>query len=162
MLSTELHGERRGWNLHLEGRVVRFGGFFLKVRIFRNVPDRFQNFIAHHVSTAAAKRKDGVAHQDHAGAWLILMAHLVDSRLLDQLSWLQRAIALIVYFNSCFGLGILQFHIVALFVFLPQSPARAARSNLALRRWDAFSVASSWCCSLCERKICCFLFGQPH
>lgn len=125
MRSTELHGERRGWNLHLVGRVVRFAWFFLKVRIFRNVRHGFQNFIAHHVSATAAKWKDGVAHQDDAGARLILMTYLVNPRLLDQVSRNQRAIALIVYFNSCLSVRVLQFHIVALYLFfccLPPTP----------------------------------------
>jgi len=132
MRSTELHGERRGWNLHFERRVVRCGLIFLKVRIFRNVRDQFQNFVADHFSAAAAKRKDGVAHQDHAGPRLVVMADFVNSRLLDQLSGSQRAIALIVRFNSCFSVRILQFHIVALFIFLPQSPERTAPQQVGL------------------------------
>jgi hypothetical protein len=106
MRSTELHGERRGWNLHFKRRVVRCGVIFLEVWIFRDVRDQFQNFVAHHFSAAAAKRENGVAHQDHAGARLVLMAYLVDPRLLDQLSGSQRAIALIKSFN----VSLVQFH----------------------------------------------------
>jgi len=110
MRSTELHGERRGLNLHLVGRVVHFGWNFLEVWIFRNVRDQLQNFVAHHFSAAPAKRENGVPHQDHAGARLVLVADFVNSGVLDQLSRSQRAIALIEYFN----VGVIQFHSVAL------------------------------------------------
>lgn len=120
MRSTELHGERRSWNHHLVRWVVRSGRIFLKVRIFRNVRDQFQNFVPDHFTAAAAIGKNGIAHQDHAGARLILMAYLVDPRLLDQLSWSQRAIALII----CFDVGVLQFHIVALYLFPSFSPKK--------------------------------------
>jgi len=113
MRSTELHGERRSWNHHLVRWVVRSGRIFLEVWILRNVRDGFQNSVTDHFTAAAAKGKDGVAHQDHAGAWLVLMAYFVNSRLLDQLSRSQRAIALI----KCFDVGVLQFHIVVCFLF---------------------------------------------
>lgn len=106
MRSTELHGERRSWNLHLVGRVVRSRRIFLEVWIFRNVGNEFQNSVADHFSATPAKRKDRVAHQDHAGAWLVVMAYLVNPRLLDQLSRSQRAITLII----CFYLSVIQFH----------------------------------------------------
>jgi len=106
MRSTELHGERRGWNLNLEGRVVRFGWIFLEVWIFRNVRDEFQNFVTDHFSAAPAKREDGIPHQKHAGARFVLMAYLINSRVLNQLSRNQRAIALII----CCDVGVLQFH----------------------------------------------------
>lgn len=127
MRSTELHGERRGWNLHLVRRVVRFGRIFPEVWIFRNVWDQFQNFVTDHFSAAAAKREDGVAHQDHAGARLVLMAYFVDPRLLNQFSRSQRAIALI----KCFDVGVLQFHSRACFCpsFRPGS-AGGAREQL--------------------------------
>jgi hypothetical protein len=83
MRSTELHGERRGWNLHLAGRVVCFRRIFLEVWIFRNVWDAFQNSVTNHFTAAAAKREDGVPHQDHAGARLVLVTYFVDARLLD-------------------------------------------------------------------------------
>jgi hypothetical protein len=118
MRSTELQGERRSWNHHLVRRVVRFRRIFLEVWIFRNVRDQFQNFVTHHVSTAAAKRKNGVAHQDHAGARLILMADFVDTRLLDQLSRNQRAIGLVK------GCSVSWYH-ASLVVFLPGQQQRA-------------------------------------
>jgi hypothetical protein len=118
MRSTELHGERRSWNHHLVRRVVRSGRIFLEVWIFRNVRDRFQNFVTDHFTAAAAKRKDGVAHQDHAGARLILMADFVDTRLLDQLPRSQSAIGLV---KSC---SVSWYH-VSLVVFLPGQQQRA-------------------------------------
>ena len=159
MRSTELHGERRGWNLHLVRWVVRFRRIFLEVWIFRNVRDELQNFVADHFTAAAAIRKNSVAHQKHAGARLVLMAYLVNSRLLDQLSWSQRAIALIIGFD----VGVLQFHSVACIrpsVQLPQ--ARGAGSNSRIRKWDAFRVATSWSAPGCEKNFCCFLFRQPR
>jgi len=86
MRATQLHGERRGWNLHLAGRVVCLRQIFLEVWIFRNVWDEFQNSVTNHFTAATAKREDGVAHQDHAGTRLVLVAYFVDARLLDQFS----------------------------------------------------------------------------
>ena len=114
MRSTELHGERRGWNLHLVGRVVCIGRIFLEVWIFRNVWDELQNFVTNHFAAATAKREDGVPHQDHAGARLVLVAYFVNPRLLDQFSGSQGAIGLVKYFDVC----ILQSHIWCLFLFL--------------------------------------------
>src|SRR5579864_2440690 len=123
MRSTELHGERRSWNHHLVRWVVRSGRIFLEVWIFRNVWDQLQNFVTDHFSTAAAKREDGVAHQEHAGARLVMMAYLVDPGSLNQLARNQRAIALII----CFDIGVLQFHSDACFRFRPSAPeARGA------------------------------------
>jgi len=157
MRSTELHGERRGWNLHIIGRVVRFRRNFLEVWIFRNVRDQFQNFVADHFSAAAAKRKNGVAHQDHAGARLVLMAYLVNSRLLNQLSGSQRAIALIKSFN----VGVVQFHDV--FFLCPSFPpigALAHGSNSA-HHWDAFRVAVSWSVLVLTRSFAILFLGNP-
>lgn len=158
MRSTELHGERRGWNLHLVGRVVRSTWIFLEVWIFRDVWDQFQNFVTDHVSAAPAIREDSIPHQDHAGARLVLMAYLIDSRLLDQFSRSQRAIALIKYFD----VGVLQFH--RLFLFLPSAPTKPARagSNSSIRKWDAFSVATSWSAVLRQEVFAVFLFRQPR
>src|ERR1700732_5525567 len=105
MRSTELHGERRGWNLHLVGRVVYFRRIFLEVWIFRNVWNQFQNFVADQFTAATAKRENGVAHQDHAGARLVLMVYFVDPRLLNQLSRSLSEISFVKYFDVC----ILQF-----------------------------------------------------
>lgn len=128
MRSTELHGERRGLNLHLVGRVVRFRRIFLEVWIFRNVGNEFQNFVADHFSAAAAKREYVVPHQDHAGTRLVLMAYFIDPRMLNEFSRSQRAIALI----KCFDVGVLQFHKWCLYLFLSFSPReRAAREQLA-------------------------------
>ena len=139
MRSTELHGERRGLNLHLEAWVVRFRRFFLEVWILRNVRDQFQNFVAHHFSAAAAKRENGVAHQDHAGARLVLMAYLVNPRLLDQLSGSQRAIALIKSFN----VSLVQFHDA--FFLCPSFPRGAmAHGSNSAHPWDALRPATSW------------------
>lgn len=159
MRSTELHGERRGWNLHLVARVVRSGCIFLKVWIFRNVWDQFQNFVTDHFSAAAAIGKDGVAHQDHTGARLILMAYLVDPRLLDQISRSERAIALIIRFD----VGVLQFHSVALFLFPSFSPGSALLPGnySANRKWDAFRVAPSWSVQAWRRSFAIFLSGNP-
>ena len=118
MRSTELHGERRGWNLHLVDGVVRFRRIFLEVWIFRNMRDQFQNFVTHHVSATAAKGKNAVAHQNHAGARLILMADFVDTRLLNQLSRSQRAIGLVK------GCSVSWYH-ASLVVFLPGQQQRA-------------------------------------
>lgn len=126
MRSTELHGERRGWNLHLVGRVVYFWWIFLEVRIFRNVRDQFQNLVTHKISAAAAIREDGVLHQDHAGARLVLMAYFIDPRLLDQLSRSQSAIALII----CCEVRVLQFHSDACFCFLPLRSTPSAQEQL--------------------------------
>ena len=163
MRSTELHGERRGWNLHFKRRVVRCGLIFLEVWIFRNVRNKFQDFIAHHVSATPAKREDGIPHQDHAGARFILMAYLVNPGLLDQLSRSQRAIALIIGFKSCFGLSVLQFHSGVVSVPSIQPPrARRAGSNSAIRKWDAFRAAESWSAQD-EREIFADLFsGNPR
>lgn len=141
MRSTELHGERRSLNRHLMRWVVRIGRIFLEVWIFRNVGNQLQNFVTDHFSAAAAKRKDGVAHQKHAGARLVLMAYLVDPRSLDEFSRSQSAIALVI----CFDVGVLQFHIVLL-VSVPSFPPKRAAlgSNSANRKWDAFRVAASW------------------
>ena len=143
MRSTELHGERRGWNLHLVGRVVRFRRIFLEVWIFRNVGNEFQNSVADHFSAAPAKRENGVAHQDHAGARLVVMAYLINPRLLDQLSGSQRAIALI----KCFNVGVIQFHDGFFFPcpsFRPEGALARNGSNSANQKWDAFRVATSW------------------
>jgi hypothetical protein len=95
MRSTELHGERRSWNHHLVRWVVRFRRIFLEVRVFRDVRDEFHDLVAHHLATAAAVRENGITHQDHAGAWLVLVANLVDSRMLHQLSRSQKTIGLV-------------------------------------------------------------------
>jgi hypothetical protein len=121
MRSTELHWERRSWNHHLVRRVVHLRRIFLEVWIFRNVGNEFQNSVTDHFSAAAAKREDGVAHQDHAGARLVLVAYLIDTRLLDQLTGSQRAITLV----KCFNVGVIQFHDGFFFVsFLPPRKAR--------------------------------------
>ena len=159
MRSTELHGERRSWNHHLVRWVVRFGRIFLKVWIFRNVGNQFQNFVTDHFSAAAAKREDGVAHQEHAGARLILVAYFVNSRLLDEFSRSQSAIVLI----KCFDVGVLQFHIVLL-VSVPSFPPKRAAlgSNSANRKWDAFRVATSWSVPDERRSFAFFFFRQPE
>ena len=161
MRSTELHGERRGWNLHLVDRVVRFRRIFLEVWIFRNVRDQFQNFVTHHFSAAAAKRKNGVAHQDHAGARLVLMADFVDPRLLDQLSRSQRAIGLVKGFDVVsFSAMIVLF--LCSFLRPPQS-APCLRATQLHRRWDAFRVAASWCARhATEDVFAIFIFRQPQ
>lgn len=159
MRSTELHGERRSWNHHLVGRVVCFRRIFLEVRIFRNVGNEFQNFVADHVSAAAAKREDGVPHQKHAGTRLVLMAYLVDPRSLDEFSRSQSAIALVI----CFDVGVLQFHIVLL-VSVPSFPPKRAApgSNSANRKWDAFRVAASWSAPDERRSFAVYFFRQPR
>ncbi|HLK52707.1 MAG TPA: hypothetical protein VKU42_04580 [Candidatus Angelobacter sp.] len=109
MRSIELHGERRSWNPHLVGRVVRlFYVFyvFLEVWIFRDVRHQFQNFVAHLLTASAAIRKDSVAGEEHGGARLIVMADFVYPGVLDQLSWNQQAICLV---KNCI-VNILQFH----------------------------------------------------
>jgi hypothetical protein len=160
MRSTELHGERRGLNLHLVGRVVRFRRIFLEVWIFRNVGNEFQNFVADHFSATAAKGEDGVPHQDHTGAGLVVMAYLVNSRLLDQLSGNQRAITLI----KCFNVGVIQFHDGSFSVsFLPPQKARSRMgSNSANQKWDAFRVEGSWSIRIATRSFAVFLFRQPR
>ena len=156
MRSTELHGERRGWNLHFVRRVVRFRLIFLEVWIFRNMRDQFQNFVAHHFSAATAKRKNGVAHQDHAGARLVLMAYLVNTRLLDQLSRSQRAIALIKSFN----VGIVQFHDG--FILCPSfRPEGAAHGSNSAHPWDAFRVAVSWSVLVLTKSFAILFSGNP-
>jgi len=157
MRSTELHGERRGWNHHLVRWVVRSARIFLEVWIFRNVGNEFQNFITDHFSAAPAKREDSVPHQDHAGARFVLMAYFIDSRLLDQFSRSQGAIALIKYFD----VGVLQFHSVACFCSFLPSQARRAGSNSASRKWDAFRVAPSWSALGERRSFAIFFFRQP-
>lgn len=154
MRSTELHGERRGWNLHFKRRVVRCGLIFLEVWIFRNVRDQFQDFVADHFSAASAKRENGVAHQDHAGARLVMMAYLVDSRLLDQLSRSQRAIALI----KSFKVGVVQFHDG--FILCPSFPPKAHGSNSA-HPWDAFRVAASWSVLVLTKSFAILFSGNP-
>jgi hypothetical protein len=140
MRSTELRGERGGWNLHLMSWVVYQRRFFLEVWIFRNVRHEFENFVAHHVSAAAAIRKNGVAHQDHAGARLVLVAYLIDSRLLNQFSRSQCAIGLV---KGC-DVSVVLFHGACLCSFL-QPPGARAGEQLGYRSWDAFRVATSWC-----------------
>ena len=158
MRSTELHGERRGWNPHLVGRVVRFGGLFPEVWVLGNVRGQFENFVTDHFSAAAAKREDGVSHQDHAGARLVLMAYLVDPRLLDKFSRSQRAIALIECFNIC----VLQFHSGACFCsFFPPRRAGALRSYSA-NQWDAFRVGTSWSTQGEARSFANFFSGNPQ
>ena len=131
MRSTELHGERRSWNHHLVRWVVCSRRMFLEVRIFRDVRHKFQKSIAHHFTAAPAVGKNCVAHQKHVGARLIMMANLVDPRLTDQLSGSQGAIALLVCFDVCFDVGVLQFHIVALYLFPSFRPeARRSREQL--------------------------------
>jgi hypothetical protein len=152
MRSTELHGERRGWNLHFKGRVVRLGLIFLEVWIFRNVRNRFQNFIAHHVTAAAAKREDGVAHKDNAGPRLVLMAYLVNSGLLDQLSWSQRAIALIKSFN----VGVIQFH-DGLFCVLPPPAWEQLSPSMGCTQASNKLERSGL-----DKKFCDFIFRQPE
>ena len=95
MRSTELHGERRSRNHLLVQRVVRFRRIFLEVWIFRDMRDNFQDLVTHSLATAAAIRKDGVAHQDHAGARLVLVADFVYPGLLHQLSRSQYAVGLV-------------------------------------------------------------------
>jgi hypothetical protein len=129
MRSTELHGERRGWNLHLVGRVVCFGRIFLEVWIFRNVWDEFQNSVTNHFTAATAKREDGVTHQEHAGTRLVLVAYFVDPRFLDQFSRNQGAIGLV----KCFDVCVLQSHIpVSVPSFSPREHA-ALESNSSIK-----------------------------
>ena len=95
MRSTELHGERRGWNLHLVRRVVRFRRIFLEVWILRDMRDEFQDLVAHFLAAAAAIRENAMTHQDHAGARLVLVADFVYPGLFYQLSWSQQAVGLV-------------------------------------------------------------------
>ena len=155
MRSTELHGERRGWNLHFKRRVVRCGLIFLEVWIFRNVRDQFQNFVADHFSAAPAKRKNGVAHQDHAGARLVMMANFIDSRLLDQLSGSQRAIALI----KSFKVGVVQFHDG--FILCPSFPPERAREQLG-PSMGCVQGSRKLERSGFDKKFCDLIFRQPQ
>jgi hypothetical protein len=165
MRSTELHGERRGWNLHLVGRVVCFMGrvvcfwrIFLEVWIFRNVWDEFQNSVTNHFTAAAAKREDGITHQEHAGARLVLVAYFVDPGLLNQFSWSQGAIGLV----KCFDVCVLQSHIGACFCsFLQPSGARRAREQLVHEKWDALRVTTSWCPMLLRTLFAILFSGNP-
>lgn len=155
MRSTELHGERRSWNHHLVRWVVRFRRIFLEVWIFRNVWDEFQNFVTDHFTAAPAKREDSVPHQKHAGARLILMAYLVNPRLLDQLSRSQRAIALV----KCFDLGVLQFHSCACICFLPSSSeARRAREQLSQSKMGCVQGRRKLVLLVMREKVLLFSF----
>jgi|SRR5579864_167159 len=158
MRSTELHGERRSWNHHLVRWVVRSGEIFLEVWIFRNVWDQLQDFVTDHFSTAAAKREDGVAHQKHAGARLILVAYLVNSRLLDEFSRSQSAIALI----KCFDVGVLQFHSVAFFCSFLPSKARRAWEQLSQSKMGCVQGSRKLERSGREKNFCWFLLRQPR
>src|SRR5215467_8685030 len=95
MRSTKLHGERKSWNHHLVRWVVRFRWIFLEVWIFRDVGDEFQDFVTHSLAAAAAIRKNGVTHQDHGGARLVLVADFVYPGMLHQLSRSQYAVGLV-------------------------------------------------------------------
>jgi hypothetical protein len=95
MRPCELHGERTGRNPHRVSRVVRFIYLFLEVRILRDMRDQFQNFVAYLLTALPAIRKDSVARQDHGGARLIVMADLINPRVLDQLTWSQQAVRLV-------------------------------------------------------------------
>ena len=156
MRSTELHGERRGWNLHFKRRVVRCGLIFLEVWIFRNMRDQFQNFVADHFSAAPAKRKNGVAHQDHAGARLVMMANFVDSRLLDQLSGSQRAIALI----KSFKVGVVQFHDG--FILCPSFPPKGGAREQLGPTMGCVQGSGKLERSGFDKKFCDFIFRQPQ
>ena len=118
MRSTELHGERRSWNHHLVRRVVRSRQIFLEVWIFRDMRDEFQDLVTHSLAAAAAIRKNGVAHQDHVGARLVLVADFIYPGLLHQLSRSQKAVGLVK------GCSVSRFH-ASLVVFLPGPQLRA-------------------------------------
>ena len=61
---------------------------------------QLQGLVAHQLTALPAKREDGIAHQDHAGALLVVMANLVNSGMPDRLSGNQQAISL---FKKCVG-----------------------------------------------------------
>lgn len=157
MLSTELHGERRCLNLHLVGRVVRFRRIFLEVWIFRNVWHKFQNLVAHRFAAPAAIRKDGVAHQDHAGARLVPMAYFVDPRLINQLSRNQCAIGLVVYCD----VSVLQFHNGACFSFLPGVPGSAGWGAAWPSKLGCVQGSYKLVRSCFEERRIQFFFRQP-
>src|SRR5215831_3602891 len=127
MRSTKLHGERKSWNHHLVRWVVRFRWIFLEVWIFRDVGDEFQDFVTHSLAAAAAIRENGVAHQDHGGARLILVADFVYPGLLHQLSRSQCAVGLV---KSCSASRI---HLLLLCSFLGLGPARVQERSRLFR-----------------------------
>ena len=101
MRSSELHGERRGWNPHLVTRVVRNGQVFLEVWIFRDVRHKLLNFITHALSTLPAKGEDGVARKNHCSARLVMVANLIDARVFHQFSRSERAVTLVEDCVAC-------------------------------------------------------------
>ena len=156
MRPVELHGERRSRNPHLVRWVVRFLNLFLEVWIFRDMRHQFQNFVAYLLTASAAVRKDSVTGEEHGGTRFVVMAYLINPRVLDQFTRRQQAVRLVKYCDVCF----LKSH-ATLFVFPSRTPrallffslAAVFRSNPSLPvlrsnsacNWDAFWVTSSWC-----------------
>lgn len=97
--------------------------------------DELQDFVTHSLATAAAIRKDGVAHQDHAGARLVLVADFVYPGLLHQLSRSQYAVGLV---KDC---SVSWFH-ASLVVFLPGP--RQVRAMLESNSAPADVMRSEW------------------
>lgn len=58
---------------------------------------QLQGPVAHQFTALPAKREDRVAHQDHAGALLVMMADLVNPGMMHRLSGNQHAIGLVKY-----------------------------------------------------------------
>lgn len=72
----------------------------VEVRIFRNMRHRLQQLVTHALTTLAAVRKYGVAHQDHCGPLFVKVADLVNTGVADQLSGLKGAVGLVKYGNG--------------------------------------------------------------
>ena len=90
------------------GRVVWRPRVLLEVRVLRDVRSQFQGPIPDELAALPAIRKDGVPRQDRAGAFLVVVADLVNPGVLDRLSRGQQAIGLvktrvvfIVEFHTC-------------------------------------------------------------
>src|SRR5262249_21947901 len=94
MRPAQLHGERRCWNRHLVTQVV-WRKIFLKIRVLRNMRYLFQKPVPYQIAASAAVREDGIANQDDRGAVLVVVADLINSRILHQLSGSQQTAFLI-------------------------------------------------------------------
>jgi hypothetical protein len=125
---------------------------------------QFQYFVAYQLSASPAKRKNGVAHQEHGSARLIVMANFINSRKFNHLSRFPRAIGLVKIRCSC---DVIQFHVFLVTCLLVLSCALRSSGAIAEEhssveigmRAGLFQVGGKLHTAL-ENRICCS--GNPE
>lgn len=68
---------------------------FAKILVFRDVRHNLHQLVTDASTALPAIRKHGIAHQDHRGAALVVVADFINSGMLDQLPWIDRTVRLV-------------------------------------------------------------------